>query len=736
VRNKWLCDEELQAIMLSHLAPALWDRVDRWMDGDGVSSKPKKGKGKAPPKGKSATDGDDEEQFLELLRALALWWHEKFQITAPGLRKRGWMDLDRLDNLLTAFDDKPTDQNRFGERMLGIEGFRRCAQMCKGSRDVGAQLFTALLRALGIESRMIASLQPVGFGWSKFEEAEEGDSLAIEVIIEGKENARQKRARANKAASSGSHSTTPSRPTGGATKAAAVDVDDDSLWGSEPEAEVVKGKGRGFAYDIDLDVPHVWTEVVSPISLQHIPVDAIVTKTVCTSRELVEGLAPRGARAEKARQVMAYVVGYSPDGSAKDVTVRYLKGQIYPGRTKGVRFPEEKVPVYNRNGKVKRYDIFDWFKSAMRRYQRGEGAVTVADDLEDETDLVPLDAPKKEVKPGDETLQYYKESDEFILLRHLKREEAMKAGAKPVRKFFNRGRGGGGGGGGDDVFLRSDVVAVKSAETWHKQGREPRPGEQPLKLVPYRAATLNRKQAIIDTERETGEKVLQGLYSRAQTDWIVPPPIQNGVIPKNEYGNIDMFVSRMCPKGAVHLPYRGCVRVCKRLEIDFAEAVVGFEFGHKMAVPVIHGVVVAEEHKDVVLEELEKDEAARQRRDDEKRKEKALGLWRKFIMGMRIVARIQAEYGDVKDGGIDVFGKKRAKKDKAGVHVEIGDERIDVAGEEDESLAGGFLPEGFGEDDVEHDEAEGRPVRMGRSHYFAGDGDEDDEDDDLLVEHG
>ena len=138
------------------------------------------------------------------------------------------------------------------------------------------------------------------------------------------------------------------------------------------------------------------------------------------------------------------------------------------------------------------------------------------------------------MKEGQETLQYYKQSQEFVLPRHLKREEALRAGATPVKAFKSKSKGGDET--EEDVFLRSDVLNVKSAETWHKQGRAPKPGEQPLKRVPYRAATTNRRREILEAESTTGRKVLQGLYSFDQTDWIIPDPIKNGVIPKNEYG--------------------------------------------------------------------------------------------------------------------------------------------------------------------------------------------------------
>lgn len=142
----------------------------------------------------------------------------------------------------------------------------------------------------------------------------------------------------------------------------------------------------------------------------------------------------------------------------------------------------------------------------------------------------------------------------------------------------------------------------------------------------------------------------------------------------------------MCPEGAVHVPFRGVGKVCKRLGIDYAEAVVDFEFGHRMAVPVIQGVVIAKEHHDRVMAELEKDEAERVRKEDEKRRKAALGMWRKFLMGMRIVERIRQEYGEI-DDSVSVFSHARGGA-AAGSAPKV----------HDEEFAGGFLPEGYEED--------------------------------------
>ncbi|KAG6000275.1 hypothetical protein E4U43_001647, partial [Claviceps pusilla] len=184
--------------------------------------------------------------------------------------------------------------------------------------------------------------------------------------------------------------------------------------------------------------------------------------------------------------------------------------------------------------------------------------------------------------------------------------------------------------------------------------------------------------------------------------------------------NIDLFAEHMCPQGAVHVPFRGVVKVCKRLKIDYAEAVVDFEFGHRMAVPVIHGVVIAEEHHDEVMAELEKDEAERQRKEDEKRRKTALGKWRKFIMGLRIVERIRQDYGEV-DESVSVFGHSKVVGSASAAAPAA------AADHHDEEMAGGFLPEGYEE------EGEGEDEPIHRSSFFPvgdeeGDADEDNAD--------
>jgi xeroderma pigmentosum group C-complementing protein len=426
------------------------------------------------------------DPLFRLLRLLINYWRQRFRITAPGLRKLGYMSLQRLDEECKSFKEDEHDPERHGERIRDLKEFRECAKSMEGSRDVGAQLFTALLRGLGLEARLVANLQPVGFGWSQNEEASEKNpqSLKKPKVSDLRENTSsdedhtsQDEEATSKPAKKGKPKTTAKArkakkiasklgkgcSIGSGLKDAPIDLSDleDTTMESDEESviDVTPVKRRtqpSLPYDKDLLFPHYWTEVLSPITNIYTAVDPLVLDILATNQELLEKFEPRGPKSEKSKQVVAYIVGHSPDGTAKDVTTRYLKRHTWPGRTKGSRLPVEKVPVYNRKGKVKHYEEKDWFKIVMSGYVRGSKMCprTEIDDHEEATDLKAAKPEKKEVE-GKETLQYYKSSPEFVLERHLKREEALVPTAKHV-KMFTVGKGDTTA--EEKVFLRKDVV--------------------------------------------------------------------------------------------------------------------------------------------------------------------------------------------------------------------------------------------------------------------------------------
>ena len=751
VRNAWICDKEVQNILVNQLPPMVKEAIEQWKVASGLLGKdvdadPQttlKGKGtrkagKVAENPRSQRDWGKPAQrqergvpnmsrgdpVIRLLKVLTKYWRKRFTITAPGLRKQGYKPLPVLEIEIAAFQNGKHNPEEHGEKIDNLEAFRRHARDCEGSRDVGAQLFTALVRGLGLEARVVANLQPIGYGWSKGEEAatkrnksskatqnalkgtagsegESTDTSREEVIAIGSVASNSNNKSAKIPTRAGPRK---SKTKGG--KNAPINLDDSSELSSAPDMRedsdddsVVDITPRTLrkvpkrCYDKDMPFPIYWAEVVSPVTHEIIPVDPLVlVPPVASKSELLASFEPRGAKADKAKIVMSYVVAFSSDGSGKDVTTRYLKRHMWPGKTKSVRVPIEKVPVYNKKGKIKHYEEYDWFKTVMSGYTRTDKMRTTVDDLEEAKDLKPVKPEKKESRTGEETLQSYKQSAEFVLERHLRREEALVPGAKPV-KIFTSGK--------EDkakeepVFRREDVMICRTGESWHKEGRQVKPGEYPMKMVPVRAVTLTRKREVEAAERDGGEKLKQGLFSRDQTEWIIPPPIKDGVIPKNYFGNIDCYVPTMVPKGAIHIPLRNTVRICKRLGIDYAEAVTGFEFGKQRAVPVITGVVVAAEHEHSVIDGWERDEEERRKKEEGKREKVALHLWRKFLMGLRIIERVREEYGGDADAHMKeemnpFTNNKKVKLSKPRAsYVDLTDGTPVRQGDQD--TAGGFL---------------------------------------------
>lgn len=106
-------------------------------------------------------------------------------------------------------------------------------------------------------------------------------------------------------------------------------------------------------------------------------------------------------------------------------------------------------------------------------------------------------------------------------------------------------------------------------------GRIVKPRQEPLKWVKQRAVTLDRRRAQELANLEGKDPIQQGLYAEWQTEVFTPPPIENvstvlatmqvrqshlfkwlhwqGKIPKNAFGNLDLYVPTMLPPGAVHL---------------------------------------------------------------------------------------------------------------------------------------------------------------------------------------
>ena len=68
------------------------------------------------------------------------------------------------------------------------------------------------------------------------------------------------------------------------------------------------------------------------------------------------------------------------------------------------------------------------------------------------------------------------------------------------------------------------------------------------------------------------------LFGEWQTEAYTPPAAANGIVPKNERGNVEAPPFAKClPAGTTHIDEPRVFAACRRLGVDFAPALVGFE---------------------------------------------------------------------------------------------------------------------------------------------------------------
>ncbi|KAH9847907.1 hypothetical protein C2E23DRAFT_846212 [Lenzites betulinus] len=635
VRNHWLNDPLLHARLMS-LTPLALQNAFATIHKSRVPEAPQRGR-----------------LFESAVTHLAEWWAETFKIVPSGhIRSRTFDEVQKTIRLeppapadpkgkakakgkgkARALDDDSDDDEDDDEARWGIDGEKirsakslmKHALMRRGSRDTSAQLFTALCRALGIPARLVVSLQSVP--WQA-------------GVGKPKPPAKKKKAKADPV--------TPSKGKGKAKAAADEDEDeeDDMEEVSIPESSVVstprghtpfpgggqrldggspatsgedKGKKKappvirlrksrgqklGSATTAEAERPRprertpdptttapvFWTEVFSRADARWLPVDPV--RVIVNRRKAFDptpnpnapNTKPDRRRPVRVENRMVYVLAFEEDGYARDVTPRYA-------REYGA-----KVAKVQQGGKGRR----EWWERILRMVRRPYRLQR--DDAEDEELQV---HQLTEAMPT--SMAGFKDHPLYVLERHLKRDEVVEPPTE-LGKFR-----------GESVYPRGNVLQLKTAENWMRQGRKVREGAQPLKWVKQRAVTIYKKRAIEQAladrrertaaatassskrpaAREDGdgeedielawdggggpgpgegfaseEGVMQGMYAEHQTELYRPDPVVDGKVPKNDFGNIDLYVPTMLPAGAAHVPYKGTAKLARQLGFDYAEAVV------------------------------------------------------------------------------------------------------------------------------------------------------------------
>ncbi|KAJ3129964.1 hypothetical protein HK098_007230 [Nowakowskiella sp. JEL0407] len=375
-----------------------------------------------------------------------------------------------------------------------------------------------------------------------------------------------------------------------------------------------------------------WTEIYVESEQVWVPID-VSPETPIFNRPL--DLEPSGSL--KSRTVFSYVIAFDEIFSVKDVTRRYTAK--FGAQTLKLRLSSHHHSSSSESSGSSWWDKFIWL-------------FTPATDEISTTSLkesAELDNSQlREKMPT--TLVGFKGHPLYVLERHLKSREVL---------FFDGERKGVGRFKGEYVFARECVKVVRSVREWEKLGYSVLEGCVPVKWEKRRKGKekmgVDRDESVEggDVIDEDGDvemvdeekKNMVPLFGEWQVEEYRAPNIVDGKIPKNEYGNINVFHPRMIPVGAKQIRGTYVKQAAKTLGFDYAVAVTGFEYLKRKMVPVVDGIIVAEDAADAIKEAAQMIEAEKLEGERTKKRIALREIWKKLLYKYLVKQRLQLKYG-------------------------------------------------------------------------------------------
>ncbi|XP_024211115.1 DNA repair protein complementing XP-C cells isoform X4 [Pan troglodytes] len=303
-----------------------------------------------------------------------------------------------------------------------------------------------------------------------------------------------------------------------------------------------------------------------------------------------------------ATKPMTYVVGIDSDGWVRDVTQRY-------------------DPVWMTVTRKCRVDA-EWWAETLRPYQSPFMDREKKEDLEEDVQMLPTCQPLRPL-----FYPLLSEDHDHDIITPLG-SQRCSAPSGSMSGALSSGR--------------DCVHTLHSRDTWLKKARVVRLGEVPYKMV---KGFSNRARKARLAEPQLREENDLGLFGYWQTEEYQPPVAVDGKVPRNEFGNVYLFLPSMMPIGCVQLNLPNLHRVARKLDIDCVQAITGFDFHGGYSHPVTDGYIVCEEFKDVLLTAWENEQAVIERKEKEKREKRALGNWKLLAKALLIRERLKRRYG-------------------------------------------------------------------------------------------
>lgn len=313
--------------------------------------------------------------------------------------------------------------------------FVRLARKREGSRDTGAQLFCAMLRAAGVDARLVCSLQPLSF-----------------TSVPSPSTPQKRKPVVYASAESDHHYETGNESAASMLSARSVASSAPSPTVAKPIKRFGQSSGSGKAVDlgrapptpikrvklVESHYPVYWVEAFNVATQKWIAVDPLVTQTIDKPQKFEPP-------ASDSLNDMTYVLAFEADGSARDVTKRYAKA--YNAKTRRSRVESTK------NGET-------WWRRVLKVFRmKGKDR----DQIED------AEFGKKEAaEPMPRNVQDFKDHPYYALERHLRQNEVIH----PKREVgkLNAGKGAKAV---EPIYRRRDVITVRTADKWFRTlGRE------------------------------------------------------------------------------------------------------------------------------------------------------------------------------------------------------------------------------------------------------------------------
>ncbi|CAK9175615.1 unnamed protein product [Ilex paraguariensis] len=199
---------------------------------------------------------------------------------------------------------------------------------------------------------------------------------------------------------------------------------------------------------------------------------------------------------------------------------------------------------------------------------------------------------------------------------------------------------------GNPVYPRTCVQTLHTKERWLREGLQVKATELPAKALKHSSKPICAQVCEADDCGEGACERTVVLYGKWQTEPLCLPPAIDGIVPKNERGQVDVWSEKCLPPGTVHLRLPRVAPVAKRLEIDFAPAMVGFEFRNGRSIPVFDGIVVCAEFEDAILEAYAEEEERREAVEKKRNEVQALSRWYQLFLSLVTRQRLNKYYGN------------------------------------------------------------------------------------------